>query len=130
MDIFGIGTDIVEIARIKNAIHKTPRFAQKILGEQEYEIWQQHKNISFIAKRFAAKEALAKALKIGFRQPLKWHEIQILPSNNNRHKGAPEFIFNGDTLSYINDNSYICHISLADEHMYAVAYAIVVVNNK
>ncbi len=122
--IIGIGTDIIEIKRIADALKKNERFARKILGEQEYLIWQGRKqNIAFLAKRFAAKEAFSKALKTGFRGILTWHDIQILPHKNGL--GAPEFTFNNNVLNYIEKNDYLCHVSLSDERKYAIAYVIV-----
>jgi holo-[acyl-carrier protein] synthase len=122
--IVGVGVDIVELARIAKIMQYNERFANKILGEQEYLLWQARKcNIGFIAKRFAAKEAISKALGTGFRYPLTWHSIQILPNINGL--GKPEFAFSNDMLHYINHNAYICHVSLTDEKQYAVAYVIV-----
>ncbi|MFM2343633.1 MAG: hypothetical protein RLZZ210_241 [Pseudomonadota bacterium] len=122
--IIGIGTDIIEIKRIEQAITNNLRFASKVLGLQEYQLWQQRKkNVSFIAKRFAAKEAFAKALKIGFRDIVTWHDIQILPHKNGL--GSPEFTFSNNMLNYIQKNNYICHVSLSDERQYAVAYVII-----
>ncbi len=122
--IVGVGVDIVEIARIAKIMQYNQRFANKILGIQEYEFWQARKcNIAFLAKRFAAKEAIAKALGIGFRHPLTWHSIQVVP--NVQGLGKPEFTFSGNMLNYMQQNAYMCHISLSDEKEYAIAYVII-----
>ena len=123
-NIIGIGIDIIEIERIANACRKNPRFANKILGKDEYLIWQKKtNNIAFLAKRFAAKEAFSKALKTGFRDILTWHDIQVLPHKNGL--GSPEFTFTDNMLHYIQKNSYICHVSLSDEKKYAIAYVVI-----
>ena len=75
--IYGIGTDIVLINRIKN----TEAFAKKILSSDELFIWQDYsstKQQSFLAKQFACKEATAKALGTGFRYNVYPRDIEIL----------------------------------------------------
>jgi len=120
--IFGIGTDIVAIERIQKAVNKNPRFAHKVLGMQEYQIYEKRNyNTAFLAKRFAAKEACAKALGIGFRFPITWHDLQIISCS----LGKPQFLFSGNLLIFINQHNYTCHVSLSDEKRYAVAYVII-----
>ena len=72
--IFGIGNDIVETSRIEKIYHKFgEHFPQRILTPSEYKVFvERKKNISFLAKRFAAKEAFSKALGIGFRSPVSF----------------------------------------------------------
>jgi holo-[acyl-carrier protein] synthase len=117
--IVGIGTDIIEIARIEKAVQKNPRFASKILGSLEYELWLKRKNnLAFLAKRFAAKEAFAKALGIGFIAPISWQNVQILPDV----LGKPNLEFSQELAQYIQQNNYKCLVSLSDEKLYAIAY--------
>ncbi len=125
MAIIGTGVDIISIDRIINAINKNKRFINKILGEQEYTLWQNKHNDNsgnaFIAKRFAAKEAFSKALGIGFIAPITWHNLQIIP----RQSGQPQCIFNGELLNFMLFHQLSCHISLSDEKKYAVAQVII-----
>ena len=89
--IFGIGTDLVDIERIK-AIKSKTAFAKKILGPQEllqYEHMTSDQGIKYLGKQFAAKEAIAKAFGSGFRVPIFPKAIQILRNNF----GNPKYYF-------------------------------------
>jgi len=119
--IFGIGTDIVEIIRIQSAIEKHGNgFAKKILSEYEYNIFLEKKqSAAFLAKRFAAKEAAAKAFGIGFRKGLSLQHIEVVNDKN----GAPTFKFyeQAKNLIIINQITNI-RLSLSDEKNYAIAF--------
>jgi holo-[acyl-carrier protein] synthase len=82
--IFGVGTDIVEIERIKQALERWgERFAGRILCPPELIRFKKHKlPVAYLAKRFAAKEAFTKALGTGIRAPANWHGVWVvnLPS--------------------------------------------------
>ena len=86
--IYGIGTDIVEIDRIKK-IKSHDTFANKILGSdelQEYKKLKGELKIPFLGKHFAAKEAFVKALGTGFIKPVFPKGIQVISSNNGKPK--------------------------------------------
>ena len=75
--IFGIGTDIVLISRIKNS----KAFAEKILSASEMQLWEEKtssKQQNFLAKQFACKEAVAKAIGTGFSNTIFPKDIEIL----------------------------------------------------
>ena len=119
--IYGIGTDIVLISRIKN----TEAFANKILSSDELMIWQDYssaKQLSFLAKQFACKEAIAKALGTGFRNKIYPKDIEILRND----LGKP-YINPLDSLKKIFSDLKIIgsHVSIADETDYVVAFAII-----
>ena len=118
--IYGIGTDIVLINRIKN----TEAFAKKILSSDELLIWQDYsstKQQSFLAKQFACKEALSKAFGTGIRKPILFKELEILRDE----KGKPYFNPLGDVKkTIINLGITKTHVSLADESEHAIAFAI------
>ena len=119
--IYGIGTDIVLISRIKN----TEAFANKILSSDELMIWQDYssaKQQSFLAKQFACKEAIAKALGTGFRDKIYPKDIEILRND----LGKP-YINPLDSLKKIFSDLKIIgsHVSIADETDYVVAFAII-----
>ena len=89
--IFGIGTDILQINRLEQALQRRgERFAEKILGPQELEKYHRRKTkveargLRFLATRFAAKEAFSKAIGLGMRMPMTWRSMQVLnaPSSN------------------------------------------------
>ncbi|NCW01169.1 MAG: holo-[acyl-carrier-protein] synthase, partial [Betaproteobacteria bacterium] len=85
MSTFGIGLDRVLIHRIAAAYDRWgQRFAQRVLGPQELEVfWQRHQRhqrqgIQYLAKRFAAKEAFAKAMGLGLRSPMLMPRLELL----------------------------------------------------
>ena len=123
MPVIGIGTDIVKVSRIKRLLEKHgERFVQRILHQNELEIFHQRKTSkSYLAKRFAAKEALAKALGTGIAKGISFEEIEVI----NNKEGKPELILHG-TASEIAKQIGVekLFISLSDEKKYAIAYVI------
>lgn len=125
--ISGIGTDLIHLDRIEKIQLKTKqRFAQKILGEKEYAIWQtrtQHdlqRGLRYLAGRFAAKEALCKALGIGFRAPVRWHDCQLL----NQENGQPVWHFSGALKVYIQQQQLQFHTSLSDDGKMLITFVV------
>jgi len=79
-----LGTDIIEIQRIKGSMQRHPGFCQRILTPREYEIARSRPNpVPFVAGRFAAKEAVVKCLGLGLRG-FKWQDMEILPDQLGR----------------------------------------------
>ena len=96
--IKGIGLDIVEIDRIKKAAHRSEKFQQRILSMQELNIYTQlseHRKDEFLAGRFAAKEAYAKANGTGIRKGCEFHQIQVM----NNELGQPTLYFDGQVVN-------------------------------
>jgi len=119
--IFGVGTDIVQVARMrKNIAQYGEKFAERILTESELQEFRQQINqANFLAKRFAAKEATAKAMGTGFSNGLSFHHISVTHDAG----GKPMLEFNGYALEFIKQKRInAVHISLADEQDYAVAF--------
>ena len=84
--VIAIGTDIVEIARIAEVLERQgERFIDRILTVSEKTLYNQSKSVSFVAKRFAAKEAVAKAFGTGIGRGVSFQDIVI----SNNAKGAP-----------------------------------------
>ena len=84
MKLFGIGTDIVKISRIKKSINKS-KFLPRLFNEKEILKCKKTKNSSnCYAKRFAAKEAFSKALGTGVSKGINFNEIVILNEKNGR----------------------------------------------
>ena len=123
MSIYAIGHDIVENKRIKTLIDQYgQKFVQKILSASEQEILLTKSDKSkFIAKRFAAKEAFAKACGTGLRAPILMHSISIA----NDSLGKPYFIFDDNINTWL-DNKHItsCHLSLSDENYLSSAFVV------
>ena len=121
--IFGIGTDIVEVERIKK-ISSVDKFAKKILSQNELDIFNElskDKKTFFLSKQFAGKEAVSKALGTGVGKEVSMKNIEILRDN----KGKP--IFNAiDELKTYMSNLGITktHVSLSDESNYVIAMVV------
>lgn len=79
MAILGLGTDIVEIARIEAVIARSgDRLARRVLSDNEWAIWKtHHQPVRFLAKRFAVKEAAAKAFGTGIRNGLAFNQFEV-----------------------------------------------------
>jgi len=119
--IMGVGTDIVEIGRIKNAIDANSRFLEKIFTTTELE-YLKSRNLrpEYVAGRFAAKEAVAKALGTGFRG-FDFKDIEI----DRTTLGKPIVILKGKAkLIAKKEGQYNIHLSISHGQDSAVAYAI------
>ncbi|PID99912.1 MAG: holo-ACP synthase [Thiothrix nivea] len=125
MNIIGIGTDIVEIARIERLMWGgNERFLRRILHEREYRHFQQiscGRQAAWLAKRFATKEACAKALGTGIGKHAQLTEIET------RHDtlGKPYLVLHGTTQATaerLGAGSW--SLSLADERTHAVAFVV------
>ena len=130
MKIFGIGTDIVNIKRMENSLKKYGfKFKNKIFSKSEITYCEKKKNSSaFYAKRFAAKEALSKALGTGIRKGVNLKNIEI---SNNIH-GKPSILLKGKVANYlrkkVKNKRYDIHLSLSDEKPWAQATVIISYN--
>ena len=124
--ILGIGTDILRCQRIAEVIARQgDRFAERSLTNNELNTYQQHSvHERFLAKRFAAKEAVGKALGTGIGQGVSWHDIEI----TSNQIGAPEVILSGEALKRAQTlGGDRVMISLSDEKEYVVAFAVLAV---
>jgi len=121
--IYGIGTDIVNILRFKK-MKSIKSFSKKILSVDELKIsstYNEEKLIKYLAKQFAAKEAISKAFGTGIRKPILFKELEVLRDEN----GKPYFNPLGDIKkTLINLGITKTHVSLADESEHAIAFAI------
>lgn len=120
--IFGIGNDIIEVARIKRAIEKDNGFREKVFSPREIELCESKGNkYQSYAARFAAKEAFMKALKTGWADGVTWTEIEVL----NSESGAPYLnLLNKTEKLVIKENIQHLHISLSHLKEYAIAQVI------
>ena len=125
--ILGIGTDICDIRRIEQSIEKNgDRFLDKIFtqGEREYCDAKARPAMSY-AKRFAAKEAVAKALAGAETGSLSWKSVEV----QNDPSGRPVAILTGQALARLSAHNETgfegrIHLSLSDDFPYATAFAI------
>ena len=125
MKIVGIGVDIINNKRIQLSI-KNKNFINRIFGKNEILISKKFKNkANFFSKRFAAKEALAKALWIGFRENFNFKDIQIV----NNKLGKPYYLINSKIKSLIKKKkktkNFNLFLSISDEKEYSIAFTII-----
>jgi holo-[acyl-carrier protein] synthase len=126
--IHGIGTDVCDIRRIERALHRRgDRFAEKVLGPGEIEVFRTRRahagtrGLSYLATRFAAKEAFSKALGLGMRMPMTWRACEIL----NVRSGKPEIRLHGTLAAWFDARGLRAHVSVSDERDYAAAFVVV-----
>lgn len=119
--IVGIGVDLVRIARVRDGLARFgDRMPRRILGEGEYARYlESRRPVEFLAQRFAAKEAAAKALGTGFSSRVFMRDICV----TNDERGKPELCFIGDAGAVAASRGvHRGHVSLSDEGEYAVAF--------
>jgi len=130
MEIFGIGTDIVNIKRMKKTLKKkNSYFKERIFSKNEIIYCENKKNsFSYFAKRFAAKEAFSKALGTGIRKGINFKDIEIF----NDNFGKPSIKLRGSTAILlkrkIKNKKYSIYLTLSDELSWAHATVIVSFN--
>ncbi len=121
MKIYGVGTDIVSVDRIKKSL-RNKKILKRIFNETEILRCKKLVNsINCYAKRFAAKEAFSKALGTGFSKGISLNEIIVM----NEKNGKPFIKLKGKTLMLIKKkfkNKIKISLSLSDEKKYAVAF--------
>ena len=127
MSIYGIGTDIVSVERIKTSL-KNKNFIIRIFNKKEIKKCKNINNsINCYAKRFAAKEAFAKALGTGISNGINFNEIVIL----NKKSGKPYINLVGQTKKILNKKfkkkKSKFSLSLSDEKKYAVAFVTITI---
>ena len=130
--IYGIGTDICDIRRIRASLDKHgERFAQKVLSDNEMntyrarsERWPE-RGVRYVATRFSAKEAFSKAIGMGMRMPMTWRlcEVAKLPS------GQPTMVLHGALKEWFEAKGLSAHVSVSDESDYATSYCVVEKNS-
>jgi len=125
MKILGIGVDIIENNRIKNSVKNT-KFKNRIYSNKELKQSTLSKNkINYFSKRFAAKEAFAKALGTGFRTNLNFKDIEVI----NDKMGKPRYVKTKKIIKIVQKNfkvkNFNCFLSISDNKDYSTAFAII-----
>ncbi len=121
--IISIGTDIIEVYRIRETIERTPRFVERVFTKKEREYCDSKGAASAqsYAGRFAAKEAFLKALKTGWRGKITWHDVEI--SNND--EGVPSFEISGEAKKLFDElGADRVHLSISHTTEHATAQVI------
>ena len=125
MKILGIGVDVIENKRIRSLI-KNKTFVNRIFGFNEVKISNKISNkTNYFAKRFAAKEAFAKALGTGFRNNLNFKDIEII----NDKLGKPYYSKTKKITKIVKKEfkvkSFNCFLSISDEKEYSTAFTVI-----
>jgi len=117
--IIGIGCDVIQIPRIELLVKKFgQKFLQRIFSDLEMQSMINGPNqFSYVAKRFAAKEAFSKAVGTGIGQAMKFNEIEILKTSS----GKPVF---SDKTQLLAGNNINAFLSISDDYPIAIAYVI------
>ncbi len=121
--VFGTGTDIIEVRRIENSIARSDAFVNKIFTEAEQAYCKARKAGIFqsYAARYAAKEAVFKALGTGYRYGMAFREIEV----KNDKLGKPEVVVHGKVKAFVNEQK-ITNIHLSLSHVKDMALAFVI----
>ena len=124
MKILGIGTDIVEVSRIKKLI-KNKSFLNRVFAKSEIlNSKKTNSKANYFSKRFAAKEALMKAIGTGFRKGINFKNIYI----NNDKLGKPYIKFDNRVkkliISRFKIKNFSIYLSLSDEKKHSIAFVI------
>ena len=131
--IYGIGTDICDIRRIRESLGRHgDRFAQKILSDAELATWRARslrwpeRGVRYLATRFSAKEAFSKAIGLGMTMPMTWRacEISKVPPGQAQ-AGKPTIILHGKLKDWFETRHLVAHITLTDETDYAASFCVV-----
>ena len=126
--IYGIGTDICDVRRIRATLErKGDKFARRVLSDGELAVWQvrsarwPERGVRYLATRFSAKEAFSKAVGLGLRMPMTWRacEIANLPS------GKPYVVLHGALKDWFEAQGLSAHVTVTDESDYAASFVVV-----
>ena len=125
--IYGIGTDLVEIGRIAAAVDRFgDRFVERILGPQERARYEARRarsasrGLAYLATRFAAKEAVSKAIGLGLRSPMTWRAVEIV----NAPSGQPQVVAHDALAEFLRRRRLRLSVSVTDEQSMAMAFAV------
>ena len=121
--IISIGIDIIEVARIREVLLRTPRFTERVYTRAEREYCDSRGVVAaqHYAARFAAKEAALKAMQTGWRGGISWQDVEI----SARESGAPYLIFRGEVLAVFEKfRATATHLSMSHTSEHAIAQVV------
>ncbi len=126
--IYGIGTDICDVRRIKASLERHgDRFAEKVLSAGELATWRARtarwpdRGLRYLATRFSAKEAFSKAIGLGMRMPMTWRHCEIAKLAS----GQPVIVLHGALKAWFEERGLQAHLSVTDETDYAASFCVV-----
>ena len=121
--IVAIGIDIIEVARIREVLQRTPRFRERVFtaAERAYCDGRGAVAAQHYAARFAAKEAALKAFQTGWRDGISWHDVEIA----SLESGAPVLIFSGEVKRLMDSSgATAAHLSMSHTSEHAIAQVV------
>ncbi len=121
--IYGIGVDLVKVARLEKGLSRFGmHYADRLLAPEEHqEFFAATEPARFLAKRFAAKEAFAKAAGTGLRPPLQLRSLAV----THTPLGQPGLSFHPELAAWLRQRGIVGHhLSLSDEREYVIAYVV------
>ena len=120
--IIGIGSDLVSVGRMEKALAKRPALAARLLTPAELDTFaRENRSAAYLAKRFAAKEAIAKALGCGIGASMSWQDVETSRSAS----GQPLVQLSGGALQRMRElGAERCFLSISDEAGLALACAV------
>ena len=121
--IVAIGIDIIEVARIREVLERTPRFRERVFTPAERAYCDSRGAVAaqHYAARFAAKEAALKALQTGWRGGISWQDVEVAA----RESGAPYLVLHGPVLElFKNSGAAAAHLSLSHTTEHAIAQVV------
>lgn len=121
--IISVGIDIIEVRRVREVIVRTPRFVERVYTERERAYCDSRGVVAaqHYAARFAAKEAMLKALQTGWTGGIAWQDIEI----GARESGAPHLIFHGRVRElYEQSGARAAHLSISHTTEHAIAQVV------
>ena len=126
--VYGIGTDICDIRRIRASLARHgDRFAEKILSDAELIVWRKRgarwpeRGVRYLATRFSAKESFSKAVGLGMRMPMTWRLCEIA----NLASGQPVIVLHGGLKDWFEAQQLSAHVTVTDETDYAASFVVV-----
>ena len=126
--IVGLGTDLCDVERMAGVFERQgERFAAKVLGPAELALFHERharsaaRGVAFLATRFAAKEAFSKAIGLGLRPPMTWHDCETLPGP----QGEPVLHLHGELARWMAARHWQARVSLSDERQVALATVLI-----
>ena len=121
--IVAIGIDIIEVARIREVLLRTPRFRERVFTPNERAYCDSRGAVAaqHYAARFAAKEAALKALQTGWRGGISWQDVEVA----SRESGAPYLVLHGPVLElFKNSGASAAHLSISHTSEHAIAQVV------
>ncbi|MFZ3219535.1 MAG: holo-ACP synthase [Rhodoferax sp.] len=131
--IYGIGTDICDVRRMRASLERHgDRFAAKVLSDAEFAVWKTRsarwpeRGVRYLATRFSAKEAFSKAIGLGLHMPMTWKSCEIVNQPmGHPQAGQPYVVLHGALKEWFEARQLQVHMSVTDETDYAASFCVV-----